>query len=98
MSGKQGGSTCIDDAFASNWGPGVGVEIMGRNKVRLRARPMDRQGVEPAVKLLHNAARLAGKRGGVAGRPHPFGIVKKSRGGLDCSFQLGAPGLRPTPQ
>jgi dihydrofolate reductase len=32
MQGQQGGSTGIDDAFASNWGPGVGVEIMGRNK------------------------------------------------------------------
>ena len=32
MQGKPGGSTGIDDAFASNWGPGVGVEIMGRNK------------------------------------------------------------------
>src|ERR1700745_4151941 len=30
--GQQGGSTGIDDAFASNWGPGIGVEIMGRNK------------------------------------------------------------------
>jgi dihydrofolate reductase len=32
MQGKPGGSTGIDDAFASNWGAGVGVEIMGRNK------------------------------------------------------------------
>ena len=32
MQGKPGGSTGIDDAFASNWGPGVGAEIMGRNK------------------------------------------------------------------
>jgi dihydrofolate reductase len=32
MQAKPGGSTGIDDAFASNWGPGVGVEIMGRNK------------------------------------------------------------------
>ena len=32
MQGQQGGSTGIDDAFASNWGPGIGVEIMGRNK------------------------------------------------------------------
>ena len=32
MSGWQGGSTGIDDAFASNWGPGIGAEIMGRNK------------------------------------------------------------------
>lgn len=32
MQGKAGGSTGVDDSFASNWGPGVGVEIMGRNK------------------------------------------------------------------
>jgi dihydrofolate reductase len=32
MQGQEGGSTGIDDAFASNWGPGIGVEIMGRNK------------------------------------------------------------------
>ena len=32
MIGKEGGSTGVDDAFASNWGPGIGAEIMGRNK------------------------------------------------------------------
>jgi dihydrofolate reductase len=32
MQGKPGGSTGVDDAFASNWGPGIGAEIMGRNK------------------------------------------------------------------
>ncbi len=32
MQGGQGGSSGIDDAFASNWSTGVGVEIMGRNK------------------------------------------------------------------
>jgi dihydrofolate reductase len=32
MQGEQGGSTGIDDTFASTWGPGVGAEIMGRNK------------------------------------------------------------------
>ena len=30
--GEHGGSTGVDDAFASNWGPGIGAEIMGRNK------------------------------------------------------------------
>src|SRR5271163_1157747 len=30
--GEQGGSTGVDEAFASNWGPGIGAEIMGRNK------------------------------------------------------------------
>jgi dihydrofolate reductase len=32
MLGQPGGSTGVDDAFAGNWGPGIGVEIMGRNK------------------------------------------------------------------
>ena len=32
MHGEPGGSTGVDDALASNWGPGVGAEIMGRNK------------------------------------------------------------------
>jgi dihydrofolate reductase len=32
MQGEVGGSTGIDDAFAAKWGPGIGAEIMGRNK------------------------------------------------------------------
>jgi dihydrofolate reductase len=32
MIGQPGGTTGIDDAFASNWAPGIGVEIMGRGK------------------------------------------------------------------
>jgi dihydrofolate reductase len=32
MQGQPGGGTGTDDAFASNWGPGIGAEIMGRNK------------------------------------------------------------------
>src|SRR5207302_4584626 len=32
MQGEPGGSTGVDDAFASRWGPGIGAEIMGRNK------------------------------------------------------------------
>ena len=32
MHGEPGGSTGVDDAFARDWGPGVGAEIMGRNK------------------------------------------------------------------
>jgi dihydrofolate reductase len=32
MQGEPGGSTGIDDAFASRWRPGIGAEIMGRNK------------------------------------------------------------------
>jgi len=32
MHGEPGGSTGVDDAFAGNWGAGIGAEIMGRNK------------------------------------------------------------------
>jgi dihydrofolate reductase len=32
MQGKSGGGTGVDEALASNWGPGIGAEIMGRNK------------------------------------------------------------------
>lgn len=32
MCGESGGSTGIDDVFARSWEPGIGAEIMGRNK------------------------------------------------------------------
>jgi dihydrofolate reductase len=32
MHGERGGGAGVDEAFASNWGPGIGAEIMGRNK------------------------------------------------------------------
>ena len=32
MQGQPGGTTGIDDAFASAWEPGIGAEIMGRGK------------------------------------------------------------------
>jgi dihydrofolate reductase len=39
MQGGQGGSTGIDDAFASTWNTGVGAEIMGRNKFGYQRGP-----------------------------------------------------------
>ena len=39
MQGEPGGGTGIDDAFASNWGPGIGAEIMGRNKFGAQRGP-----------------------------------------------------------
>ncbi len=32
MQGEPGGATGADDALAGAWGPGIGAEIMGRNK------------------------------------------------------------------
>ena len=39
MQGQPGGSTGIDDAFASAWEPGIGAEIMGRGKLARTTAP-----------------------------------------------------------
>jgi dihydrofolate reductase len=39
MQGRADGSAGVDDAFASNWGPGIGAEIMGRNKFGFQRGP-----------------------------------------------------------
>ena len=48
MQGQPGGSTGIDDAFASAWCPGIGAEIMGRASPAL-PRPLAGAGVERMV-------------------------------------------------
>src|SRR5262249_50968396 len=46
MQGQPGGSTGIDDAFASAWAAGIGAEIMGRGQFRPQhdPRPVRRPG------------------------------------------------------
>jgi dihydrofolate reductase len=39
MHGQAGGSFGIDDAVAGEWGPGIGAEIMGRNKFGAQRGP-----------------------------------------------------------
>jgi len=39
MHGGSGGSNGVDEAFANNWGPGIGAEIMGRNKFGYQRGP-----------------------------------------------------------
>ncbi|MGZ4466798.1 MAG: dihydrofolate reductase family protein [Nocardioides sp.] len=39
MTGQPGGSTGTDDAFAAQWGPGIGAEIMGRGKFGYQRGP-----------------------------------------------------------
>lgn len=42
MNGRPGqGQTGVDDDFAKAWGPGIGVEIMGRNKFGHQRGPWD---------------------------------------------------------
>jgi dihydrofolate reductase len=39
MQGDPGGATGVDDSFAAAWGPGIGAEIMGRNKFGFQRGP-----------------------------------------------------------
>ncbi|MCU1480446.1 MAG: bifunctional deaminase-reductase domain protein [Subtercola sp.] len=41
--GEGGGSFGVDEAFASNWAEGIGVEIMGRNKFSPYRGPMEEE-------------------------------------------------------
>ena len=43
MHGESGGSTGVDEAFASNWGTGIGAEIMGRNKFGPQRGPWENE-------------------------------------------------------
>ncbi|OBI25699.1 deaminase [Mycobacterium sp. E1386] len=44
MHGEAGGTTGIDDAIAGKWEPGIGAEIMGRNKFGPQRGPWVRKG------------------------------------------------------
>ncbi|MGD0311257.1 MAG: dihydrofolate reductase family protein [Acidimicrobiales bacterium] len=44
LHGEQGGSTGVDEALASNWGPTIGAEIMGRNKFGPQRGPWEEDG------------------------------------------------------
>ncbi len=39
MQGKSGGAVGVDGAFAKDWAPGIGAEIMGRNKFGYQRGP-----------------------------------------------------------
>src|ERR1700729_2716473 len=79
MQGQEGGSTGVDDAFASSWGPGIGAEIMGGNKFGPQRGPWsgeERQGwgaggswgeTGPA-RNADRGARRSGRAGGVRSR------------------------------
>ena len=41
MQGQDGGTTGVDDGFAAKWGPGIGAEIMGRNKFGYQRGPWE---------------------------------------------------------
>jgi dihydrofolate reductase len=41
--GGAGGSTGLDNAYASNWAPGIGAEIMGRNKFGYQRGPWENE-------------------------------------------------------
>jgi dihydrofolate reductase len=43
MHGEPSGSAGVDEAFASNWGTGIGAEIMGRNKFGPQRGPWENE-------------------------------------------------------
>jgi dihydrofolate reductase len=43
MQGEPGGSAGVDEAFASDWGTGIGAEIMGRNKFGAQRGPWENE-------------------------------------------------------
>jgi dihydrofolate reductase len=46
MTGRPGGSLRVDEAYASLWNPGIGVEIMGRNKFAASRGPWSAVGTD----------------------------------------------------
>jgi hypothetical protein len=50
----ENGEAGIDDDFASAWGPGVGCEIMGRNKFTPQRGELLFENLEGLEKRLHN--------------------------------------------
>ncbi|WP_285601744.1 dihydrofolate reductase family protein [Kineosporia sp. NBRC 101731] len=43
MHGENDGSNGVDEAFAGRWGPGIGAEIMGRNKFGPQRGPWENE-------------------------------------------------------
>ena len=75
MQGQPDGSVGIDDAFATRWGPGIGVEIMGRNKFGYQRGPWEDEDWQgwwgdnppfhtPAVVLTHHVRPAIEMQGG----------------------------------
>jgi dihydrofolate reductase len=75
--GETEGSFGLDEAFASQWGPGVGVEIMGRNKFGPQRGPWENEEWKgwwgnnpvfhtPVVVLTHHPRPVLEMEGGTA--------------------------------
>jgi dihydrofolate reductase len=75
--GETEGSFGLDEAFASQWGPGVGVEIMGRNKFGPQRDPWENEEWKgwwgnnpvfhtPVVVLTHHPRPVLEMEGGTA--------------------------------
>lgn len=75
----EGGTTGIDDDFASAWGPGIGAEIMGRRKFGPQTGPWEDDGWEgwwgpnppfhtPCVVLTHHPRAPLEMEGGTTFR------------------------------
>ena len=76
MQGQEGGTTGIDDAFASKWGPGIGVEIMGHGD------QAERRALPARLRMRAHVLRMSGRRRERRGRMVQRWHVRRRQPGL----------------
>lgn len=108
MHGEPGGTTGIDDAMARAWAPGIGAEIMGRNKFEPSDAGDGWQGWwgadppfhTPVFVLTHHPRPPIEMEGGTtfhfidAGPAESLEIARKAAGGLDIRLGGGPSSIR----
>ncbi|OBI85614.1 dihydrofolate reductase family protein [Mycobacterium sp. 1245805.9] len=108
MHGESGGTTGIDDALARTWEPGIGAEIMGRNKFEPWDGGDDWKGWwggdppfhTPVFVLTHHPRPPIEMDGGTtfhfidASPAEALGIARKAAGGLDIRLGGGPSSIR----
>lgn len=69
MLGEPGGTQGVDQAFASQWGPRIGAEIMGRNKFGPQRGPWTDDGWRAGGAITRPSTRLCSSSRTTRGRP-----------------------------
>ncbi|MGL5828986.1 MAG: dihydrofolate reductase family protein [Angustibacter sp.] len=110
LHGESEGSLGVDEAFASQWAPGIGVEIMGRNKFDPARGPWDVNWRgwwgdnpvfhTPVVVLSHHPRPILELNGGTsfhfvnADPASALGYARELAGGLDVRIGGGVSTIR----
>src|SRR5262252_4041823 len=102
MRGESGGSLGVDDAFANGWGPGIGAEIMGRNKFGYQRGPWGDEPPfhTPVFILTHHPRPAINMAGGTtfhfmnASPAEALEAAREAAGGLDVRIGGGPTTIR----